>query len=137
MKKNLIPSLEEITHCVRLENGLEAYILPLRSAPVVSVQAYVRTGSIHEEEFLGCGLSHFLEHMLFMGSSRYPGNAASDKVSSLGGYFNACTGRDYTSYIVFLPSRHFGEALDILDDMLRNPLFPEEKFQSEKNVILR
>ena len=137
MKKNLIPSLGEITRCVRLENGLEAYILPLRSAPVVSVQAYVRTGSIHEEEFLGCGLSHFLEHMLFMGSSRYPGNAASDKVSALGGYFNACTGRDYTSYIVFLPSRHFGEALDILDDMLRNPLFPEEKFQSEKNVILR
>ena len=75
--------------------------------------------------------------MLFMGSSRYPGNSASDKVTSLGGYFNACTSKDYTSYITFLPSKYIAEGLDILDDMLRNPLFPAEKFDSEKGVILR
>ena len=137
MKKKVIPTLGDITYCVRLPNGLAAYIIPKKASPVVSIQAYVRTGSIHEEEFLGCGLSHFLEHMLFMGSSRYPGNAASDKVTFLGGYFNACTSKEYTSYITFLPSKYVAEGLDILDDMLRNPLFPADKFESEKNVILR
>ncbi len=137
MKKKVIPSLADRTYCVRLSNGLSAYIIPEKRAKVVYMQAYVRTGSIHEDEFLGCGLSHYLEHMLFMGSSRYPGNSASDKVTALGGYFNACTGKDYTSYITFLPSRYLAEGMDILDDMLRNPLFPAEKFESEKNVILR
>lgn len=137
MKKKVIPSLADLTYQVSLDNGLTAYIIPKKSAPVVSIQAYMRTGSIHEDEFLGCGLSHFLEHMLFMGSRNYPGNSASDKVTSLGGYFNACTSKDYTSYITFLPSRYLAEGVDILDDMLRNPLFPEEKFVSEKNVILR
>ena len=137
MKKKVIPTLGDITYCVRLPNGLTAYVIPKKASPVVSIQAYIRTGSIHEDEFLGCGLSHFLEHMLFMGSSRYPGNAASDTVTSLGGYFNACTSKEYTSYITFLPSKYVAEGIDILDDMLRNPLFPAEKFASEKNVILR
>ena len=128
MKKKVIPSLADRTYCVRLANGLSAYIIPEKRAKVVYIQAYVRTGSVHEDEFLGCGLSHYLEHMLFMGSSRYPGNSASDKVTALGGYFNACTGKDYTSYITFLPSRYLAEGMDILDDMLRNPLFPAEKF---------
>ena len=131
MKKKVIPSLADRTYCVRLSNGLSAYIIPEKRAKVVYMQAYVRTGSIHEDEFLGCGLSHYLEHMLFMGSSRYPGNSASDKVTALGGYFNACTGKDYTSYITFLPSRYLAEGMDILDDMLRNPLFPAEKFESD------
>ena len=51
-------------------NGLELIVLEDDSAPVASVQAWVRTGSIHEGRWLGAGLSHFLEHMLFKGTDK-------------------------------------------------------------------
>ena len=52
-----------------LDNGIRIFILPSQRSASVSVQAWIKTGSIHEEEFLGCGLSHFLEHMAFNGTN--------------------------------------------------------------------
>ena len=67
-----------------LPNGSVLYVLPHSLSPLVLIQAVVRTGSIHEAEFTGCGISHFLEHMLFQGCERYPGNSASDRIHALG-----------------------------------------------------
>ena len=119
------------------DNGLRAYVIPKNEAPTVTVQAWVATGSIHEDEFLGCGLSHFLEHMLFQGTEKFPGSAISDTVTHLGGYLNAYTSKTHTVYYINLPAAYAAKGIEMVDDMLRNPLFPEEKFLSEKDVILR
>ncbi len=120
-----------------LDNGLKIFINPKHDAPTVSIQCFVATGSVHEADFLGCGLSHFLEHMLFQGCSGYPGQAAADTVNRLGGSVNAYTSYDHTVYYINLPSEHSETGIDILSKMLSKPEFPKEKFLSEKDVILR
>lgn len=120
-----------------LDNGLNIFVCERPAAPVVSVQLWVRTGSIHEQEYLGCGLSHFLEHMLFQGCTGYPGQSAADEVHRLGGDFNAYTSFGCTVYYIDLPANHADTAIKILSAMVSQPEFPEEKFISEKEVILR
>ncbi|MDD4817745.1 MAG: pitrilysin family protein [Victivallaceae bacterium] len=115
-------------------NGARLAVLPL-DGPTVALQLAVATGSVCEEEYTGCGLSHFLEHMLFQGTMNYPGTAVSDVVSDLGGDNNAFTGYYQTVYHMTLPAAHCRRGLDILADMAINPTFPEEKFASEKEVI--
>ena len=120
-----------------LDNGLRIFINPKHDAPTVSIQCFVATGSVHEADFLGCGLSHFLEHMLFQGCDGYPAQTAADTVNRLGGSINAYTSYDHTVYYINLPSEHSKTGIDILVKMLSTPEFPEEKFLSEKDVILR
>jgi len=120
-----------------LDNGLRIFVNPKHDAPTVSIQCFVATGSVHEADFLGCGLSHFLEHMLFQGCDAYPAQDAADTVNKLGGSVNAYTSYDHTVYYINLPSEHSAKGIDILSKMLSSPEFPEEKFLSEKNVILR
>ncbi len=118
-------------------NGLQVFVREKFDAPVVNVQAWVKTGSIHEEEFLGCGLSHFLEHMMFKGTSRYPGEKISATVSRNGGDMNAYTSFGCTVYYIKLPAAAAETAVDILADVIRSPKFPAKTFTDEKNVILR
>ena len=120
-----------------LNNGLRIYVNTKHDAPTVSLQCFVGTGSVHEADRLGCGLSHFLEHMLFQGCAAYPGQEAADTVNRLGGQVNAYTSFDHTVYYLNLPSEHTETGLNILCSMLSSPEFPEKKFLSEKDVILR
>src|SRR5947199_9006838 len=71
-----------------LPNGLTIIVQEDRSAPVASVQAWCATGSVDENEHLGAGLSHILEHMLFKGTTTNPANAIASRGQKGGGYFN-------------------------------------------------
>ncbi len=137
MKKTPIPRFAGKVRSARFDNGLRVFVIPKYEAPTVTVQAWVATGSIHEGTHLGCGLSHFLEHMLFQGTKQFPANTVADTVTRLGGSLNAYTTRTHTVYYINLPARRCGKGISMLDDMLRNPRFPEDKFRSEKDVILR
>lgn len=138
MMQNSTPSIAEKTICAELPNGLKIYVYPRPGSGTVFTQAVVRTGSIHEGEFLGCGLSHFLEHMVFSGTETHPGHTdIADRVNALGGNLNASTGYNSTQYYMEVPPFAVNEALDMLYGMIARPLFPEERFQHEKNVILR
>ena len=119
-----------------LPNGAVLYHIKNQSR-LTRIQAVMRTGSIHEEEFSGCGLSHFLEHMLFGGCQRYPGESAADTIHQLGGECNAYTTFDHTAYYADVPVGEFAKAADVLSCMFTEPLFPQEKFDSEKVVIAR
>ena len=119
-----------------LPNGATLYHI-LNGSSLTRIQAVIRTGSIHEENFAGCGLSHFLEHMLFGGCKRYPGESAADTIHSLGGECNAYTTFDHTAYYVDVPVEMFDKAADVITSMISQPLFPQEKFNSEKEVIAR
>lgn len=120
-----------------LDNGLRIFVNEKHDAPTVTVQCWVATGSAFEEEFLGCGLSHFLEHMLFQGCKGYPGQNAADVIHRHGGDMNAYTSYDHTVYYAELPSEHAAVGIKVLSRMFSDPTFPEKKFQGEKEVILR
>lgn len=133
MARDIFSGVRRFTY----DNDFTLYVLERPESASVSVQAWVKTGSINEEEYLGCGLSHFLEHMLFQGCEGYSGQKCADTVNALGGYINAYTSYADTVYHIDVPGSGAETAIDILCSMLKSPEFPGEKFTSEKNVILR
>ncbi len=120
-----------------LPNGVTVLLKPDHSAPVASVQVWVRTGSLHEGANLGAGLSHYLEHLLFKGTSRRAGREISASVQAHGGDINAYTTFDRTVYYIDLPAESVGFALDVLSDMVLHSTLPADEVAKEKDVILR
>jgi len=120
-----------------LPNGLTLVHRPDFSSEVVSVQVWVKTGSIHEDGLLGSGLSHYLEHLLFKGTQRRTGKSISREVHALGGSINAYTTFDRTVYYINAPSAAFKEVVDILSDIVLHSTLPEEEVMRERDVILR
>src|SRR3954470_19390045 len=120
-----------------LPNGLTLIIKRDSSAALASVQVWVKTGSIHEENHLGAGLSHFLEHMLFKGTERRAGREISATVQAHGGYINAYTTFDRTVYYIDVPSSHTSVAIDLLADATLHSTLPADEIATEKEVILR
>lgn len=120
-----------------LDNGLTVVTRPDSSAELVSVQVWVKTGSIHEGAWTGAGLSHFLEHMLFKGTVRRGPLDISREVHAIGGYINAYTSYDRTVYYIDAPVEQAEKVFDILADMTLAARIPEEDFASERDVILR
>src|SRR5271154_4765197 len=108
-----------------LENGLTLLVKSDRSAALASVQVWVKSGSIHEGANLGAGLSHFLEHMLFKGTTRRKGPEISATVLANGGYINAYTTFDRTVYYIDLPSENVEVAVDVLADAVFHSTLPE------------
>lgn len=121
----------------RLPNGLEVILQEDRSAPLISVQAWVKTGSIHESALLGSGVSHLCEHMVFQGAgTRGPGELA-HAVQETGGYINAYTSFDRTVYWIDTLREGMDTALGVLSDLTMAARFPHEEFEKEKDVIRR
>jgi zinc protease len=120
-----------------LPNGLTLIMKPDPTAAVASVQAWVKTGSIHEDRQLGAGLSHYLEHLLFKGTQRRAGREISTEVQEHGGYINAYTSFDRTVYYIDIPAEHAPVAVDILGDAVLHSTLPAEEVAREKDVILR
>ncbi len=127
----------EPVHRRTLSNGLTVVSREDFSAELVSVQLWVKTGSIHEGDWTGAGLSHFLEHMLFKGTPTRGPLDISREVHALGGGINAYTSYDRTVYYIDAPSEQAEPALDILADMGLRAIIPEAEFTSERDVILR
>jgi len=127
------------THATRhtLPNGLTLILDPDPAAPVISVQAWVATGSIHEGERLGSGLSHFLEHMVFKGTRDFTSEELAQAVQAAGGHWNAYTTFERTVYYIDGPSRSLGTFLKCLTGLVFFPVIPESEFESEKDVIRR
>lgn len=129
------PTTSASTHT--LLNGLTVILESDRTAPVISTQAWVETGSIHEGKHLGAGISHLLEHMVFKGTESYDGKAISDTVQAAGGEWNAYTTFDRTVYYIDGPATSYETFLKVLTEMVFKPSFPEDEFEKEKGVIRR
>jgi len=128
---------ESDAECVTLPNGLTIIVKEDHSAPVASVQAWVKVGSIDEGSWMGAGLSHILEHMLFKGTQRRSGNQIAQEIQDAGGYINAYTSFDRTVYWVDTPSSGLAAAIDVLADVLTGASLPEGEYESEQEVIRR
>jgi zinc protease len=120
-----------------LPDGLTLIVKEDRSAPVASVQAWCATGSIYEDEKLGAGLSHILEHMLFKGTKTQKANDIARKVQDVGGYINAYTSFDRTVYWIDVPKDGVETALAVLSDAMMNSTLPPEEYNKEQEVIRR
>lgn len=118
-------------------NGLKTLVWQRREAPVVSVQVWVETGSMLEGQYVGSGISHLLEHMVFKGTDEYSASELGEAVSALGGLWNAYTGTDRTVFHIDGPAEHWREFLHILAQLTLHPTFPENEWEPERNVIRR
>ncbi len=118
-------------------NGLTAVIASEPAHPVLSLQFWVETGSVHEGEWQGAGLSHLLEHMVFKGTRSYSALQLNEKVAALGGAWNAYTTTDRTVFYIDGPAEHWREYLNLLTELVFFPIFPEEEWEREREVIRR
>lgn len=132
-----LPTIPAGVHLVRLDNGLHLIMCVDRSAPVVSAQAWAMTGSMHEGRWLGAGLSHILEHMLFKGTTTRDGAQIEQQVQAAGGYINAYTSFDRTVYWINVPNTGTEIALDVLSDVMQNATLPPDELAREMDVIRR
>src|SRR5436189_3824228 len=132
-----IPPLPPGVTITTLENGLQIIVREDHSEPVVSAQAWCMAGSIHEGKWLGAGMSHALEHMLFKGTSNRAGSRIDQEVQEAGGYMNAYTSFDRTVYYIDVPNTGGRVAIDILCDIMQNATLPPDELAKEKDVIVR
>jgi len=119
-----------------LKNGLRVIIVPMKDNPTATVLVLVEAGSKYETKKVN-GISHFLEHMCFKGTSKRPKAIdISKELDSLGSQYNAFTAQEYTGYYAKCDAKHFSQIFDIVSDIYLNSTFPEIEMQKEKGVII-
>ena len=119
-----------------LDNGLRVLTSNLDHAQSVTCMVMLAAGSRYETPDTN-GIAHFSEHMFFKGTERRPtARDIAGEIDSIGGEFNAFTGKEYTAYYVKCAAEHRDVALDVLGDMLQNSRFDSEEIEREKGVIV-
>ena len=119
-----------------LPNGVRVVTESIHHVQSISLGIWVATGSRQEEESRR-GISHFLEHMLFKGTERRPtAKDIADEIDAVGGYLNAFTDKEYTSYYARTLSEHLPLAVDLLTDMYLHSRFDPEETTRERKVVL-
>ena len=116
-----------------LPNGM-TILFEKRDLPVVSVAFAVRAGGINEA-MNEKGISHFIEHMLYKGTPTRNTKKIAEEIEKNGGELNGFTSEEITSYWCKMPSKHLDIALNVLSDMVKNPLFDEKELDKERKVI--
>jgi zinc protease len=123
---------------VLLPNRMIVVAQALRTAPVVSTQVWVKTGSVYEQEHVGAGLSHFLEHLISGGTTSTRSEDQSNATLGLiGGRVNAATGLDTVHYYIDTTADHAAIAIDLISDWMQNSLITTAEYDRERQVIQR
>jgi len=117
----------------KLKNGMTV-LFEKRDIPVVSLSISVRCGGINED-MDEKGISHFIEHMLYKGTSKRDAYMIAQEIEKKGGELNGFTAEDITSFWCKMPSRHLDTALEVLSDIMKNPKFDSEEIEKERRVI--
>lgn len=119
----------------QLDNGLTVLIKAMDHAPVATFWVWYRVGSRNEIPGI-TGVSHWVEHMQFKGTPKFPENVLDRFISREGGMWNAMTFYDWTTYYEVMPAQSIDLALELEADRLQNSLFEPEEVDSERTVIL-
>lgn len=121
-----------------LPNGMIVIAQELKTAPVVSCQVWIKTGSVYEQEHVGAGLSHFLEHLLSGGTTTTRTEDQTNAIlGQIGANVNASTGLDTVKYYVNVSKPHTDTAIDLLSDWMQNSKITPEEYARERDVIQR
>ncbi len=119
----------------RLENGTRVVLVPMEGVQSMAVGVYVATGSRFETPKIN-GISHFLEHMVFKGTNKFPTHTDTSFLEGLGAIQNAWTDVDATAYWCKVPADKWREALDLMKELALYPTLPEKDLEIERGVIL-
>lgn len=117
-----------------LKNGLTV-ILEKRKSDSASIEVMVKVGSNYENKNIS-GISHFIEHTVFKGTKTRSAKDISSSVENVGGMLNAYTSKSRTAFHGKVPKKYFLRLLDIISDIIQNPVFDAEELKKEKNVVI-
>lgn len=129
------PALRQSYTKTVLSNGVRVITEELPHVRSVSLGIWIDTGS-RDESGGSNGISHFFEHMVFKGTAKRSVQQIARSLESVGGYLNAFTGKEHTCYYARVLDEHAGLAMDVVSDLLANPVFPEKEIDKEKGVII-
>ncbi|MFA4889227.1 MAG: pitrilysin family protein [Candidatus Omnitrophota bacterium] len=118
----------------KLDNGLRIITHNMPQMQSVAVGIWIAIGGRYEDA-ANKGISHYLEHLLFKGSQKYSCRKIKEAIEGVGGSLNGFTSEEATCYLAKLPQRYLGLGLDVLSDMVINPLLPQEEVEKERTVI--
>lgn len=119
-----------------LSNGLRIITVPVKSSEAVTVMVLVSAGSDYETKEIN-GLSHFLEHMCFQGTTSRPYTGdVSRELDSIGATSNAFTGEEYTGYFAKAHKKHIDKLVDIVSDIYQHPTLDTDAMEREKGVVI-
>jgi zinc protease len=119
----------------KLDNGQTVVIQEVKTNPIVTIDTWIKTGSINETDENN-GVSHFLEHLFFKGSTNHPAGEFDKILETKGALTNAATSKDFTHYYITIPSKDFDLALEMHSDMLLHPLIPRKELEKERKVVI-
>jgi zinc protease len=119
------------------ENGLTVIVQENHSSPVVNLRCYVRAGSILEGQYLGGGISHFIEHVIGDETKTRTMEQMEKEVESIGGGYNAYTTKDHACYFFETSRENFDKALELLADQMMNSTMPQDAVDTQQGVITR
>jgi zinc protease len=120
---------------ILLSNGLTVLLKEIHTAPIISHWIWYRVGSRDERSGI-TGISHWVEHMQFKGTPTFPGGVLDKAISRHGGFWNAMTYLDWTTYFETMPSDKIDLALELEADRMGNSLFTPEEVALERTVII-
>ena len=120
---------------IKLDNGVSIVMEQISSVRSVSLGIFIKNGSINENKETN-GISHFIEHMLFKGTSKRTSKDIAEEMDNIGGQLNAFTSKEYTCYYARVLDTHIDKAIDVLTDMLFNSEFNENDIEKEAKVII-
>lgn len=119
-----------------LSNGVRIVMFPVPGVESVTTQIFVGSGTKQENPRVN-GLAHFLEHMVFKGTKKYPdAQIVSGSVDAVGGYINAHTSKEVVAYYIKSRAKHINLSLDLLSDFIKSPILDKDEIEREKGVIL-
>lgn len=120
----------------RLDNGLRVWVQARPAATSATAMLVFNVGARHETA-ANNGISHFVEHMLFVGTERWTENEIKDVITHRGGHWNGWTSLDRTTYFAQVADRDVATALDWLSQIAVHPTFPADKVTKERDVIFQ
>src|SRR5882757_4169586 len=118
-----------------LGNGMQVVVIPDRRTPVVTQMIWYKVGSADETPGKS-GLAHFLEHLMFKGTSKHPAGEFSQTVLRVGGNENAFTSTDYTGYFQRVPREQLGKMMEFEADRMTGLILKDENVLPERDVVL-
>lgn len=127
--------MKEVYKKTVLENGIRVVTERIDYVRSISIGVWIDVGS-RDEMGDEVGTSHFIEHMLFKGTKKRTAKEIASSLESVGGSLNAFTGREHTCYFARVLDEHTDIALDVLSDILKNPLFNPSHLEKEREVII-
>lgn len=140
MKKSAIAEKQKIQFFTAdynrtvLENGIRVVSESIPYVKSISLGVWINVGSRDEDE-ANNGITHFIEHMVFKGTKKRNAREIAEFVEDIGGYLNAFTTKENTCFYVRILSEHLKEGVEILSDMIQNPVFDKKEIEKEKGVV--